>query len=112
MLAPLLVYFSPLALFGAAAVVASGVVASYAHVGSVGNLFSSAYGRLLLVKLAVVLTVVAFGWRNWKRMTPRLRELGDRAMLRSVAGEVLLAILVLAVTAVLVITPPPTGMAG
>ncbi len=111
-LAPLLVYFSPLALFGAAAVVASGVVASYAHVGGVGNLFSSAYGRLLLVKLAVVLTVVAFGWRNWKRMTPRLRELGDRAMLRSVAGEVLLAILVLAVTAVLVITPPPTGMAG
>jgi copper transport protein len=111
-LAALLVYFSPLALFGAAAVVASGVVASYAHLGSVDNLLRSTYGRLLLVKVAVVLTVVAFGWRNWKRMTPRLNELGDRAMLRSVAGEVLLAMLVLAVTAALVITPPPTGMAG
>ncbi len=111
-LAALLVYFSPLALFGAAAVVASGLVASFAHLGGPGNLLSSTYGRLLLVKVAVVLAVVAFGWRNWKRMTPRLHELGDRAMLRSMAGEVLLAMLVLAVTAALVITPPPTGMAG
>jgi len=105
----LLVHFSPLALLGAAAVVASGIVSSYAHLGGVGNLVRTTYGRLLLLKVVVVLSVVAFGWRNWKRMTPRLKELGDRAMLRSAAGEVVLAMLVLAVTAALVITPPPTG---
>ena len=65
--------------------------------------------RLLVLKVVGVLAVAGLGWRNWKRLTPRLDELGSKPLHRSTAGELALAALVLAITSALVITPPPAA---
>jgi putative copper export protein len=60
----------------------------------------------------VVLAVAAFGWWNWRRVTPRLARAGagTDVLRRSMVRELILAAVVLAVTAALVITiPPPTS---
>ncbi|HEY4133348.1 MAG TPA: CopD family protein [Gemmatimonadaceae bacterium] len=106
-IAALLVPFSPLALAGAATVVASGVVSSYAHLGGFGELTRTTYGRLLLAKVALLLCVAGMGWRNWKRMTPQLDAQGSAPLRRSIVTELAFAVLVLLVTSALVITPPP-----
>lgn len=106
-IAALLVPFSPLALAGAATVVASGVVSSYAHLGGFGELTRTTYGRLLLAKVALLLCVAGLGWRNWKRMTPQLDQQGSAPLRRSIVTELAFAVLVLLVTSALVITPPP-----
>lgn len=99
--------FSPTALTFAAAVVASGAVSTALNVGSVAAFTSSAYGRTLLVKLALLSTVFAVGAWNWLQVRPRLGAPGTTARLRrSSSVELALAILVLAITAVLVATPP------
>ena len=102
----LLARFSPLALVGATIVAVSGVVSSLIHVQAVTVLTMTPYGRTLLVKLCIVAGVVALGWHNWRRMTPRVDELGNAAVRRSILIELVLAATVLAATSVLVITPP------
>ncbi len=102
--------FSPVALAGAATLVTSGVISSVAHLGAIADLVTTAYGRLLLVKVGLVLCVAIYGWRNWRIVTPQLEHPdGARLLRRSAAGELVVACVVLAVTAALIITPPPTS---
>lgn len=108
--APLVRAFSPMALLSAAIIVLSGVAGAWLHLGAVNALWTSNYGRVLLIKLGAVLLVVFAGAYNWKRATPRLAEGGDTgtSALRSSARlELLLGALVLLVTAVLVATALP-----
>jgi putative copper export protein len=100
--------FSTLALWSAGVLVLSGVTTAYIHIGTFGNLFTSIYGRTLLVKLALVATVFALGFYNNQRMKPQLGS--DEATLRlhrSAKWELTIAALVLLVTAVLVNLPAP-----
>jgi copper transport protein len=63
------------------------------------------YGRLLLVKVALVAGMVALAWSS--RRWVRTRQAADvRAIRRSVGGEVAVAVAVLAVTAMLVSSVP------
>ncbi|MBV9880906.1 MAG: copper resistance protein CopC/CopD [Gemmatirosa sp.] len=107
--------FSPAALAFAALTVATGLFAAWLHLGAVSALWRSAYGRTLLVKLAALVVVAAFGAYNWRRLRPALGDaaLGDVAdasrLRRSATMELAFALLVLAVTAVLVATPTPTS---
>lgn len=97
--------FSNVALSSFAVLVVTGVFSSWLHVPEPRALFSSAYGRFLLAKLALVALVVglgAFSWRGWRR-----RRSGEVEMPSSAVAEVVVAQLVLAVTAVLVATPFP-----
>jgi putative copper export protein len=103
----LLARFSPLALFGATTVALSGTISSLVHIEAVKTLTMTPYGRALLIKLCLVAAVAAFGWRNWRHMTPRLGEIGSSPLRRSIAVELVLTALVLGATSVLVITPPP-----
>lgn len=98
--------FSPVALLGAGVVVVSGIVSSLARIDRLDAL-RSPYGRLLLIKVAIVAVVALIGWRNWKRLTPRLESGDATALRRSIALELTAAALVLAATAALVVTPPP-----
>lgn len=99
--------FSPLAMVCVATLVASGVTAGWIQLDGVGALFGTTYGRLLLAKVALVLGVLALGAVNWRRLTPRLGDSGgQRAMRRAAALEILLANVVLMVTAILVRTSP------
>lgn len=100
--------FHPLALTCAAIVVATGLVSAWLRLPTVASLWSSTYGRVLLVKLLFVAIVVVLGALNWKRMLPRLGdERGARRITRTASTELAIAALVLAVTAVLASTSPP-----
>lgn len=106
--AALIGVFSPRALAMAGIVVATGTVGALLHLGSVGALWQTGYGRALLLKILLFLLVVAVGAYNWRRMKPRL-DRGDspEGMRRTATVELLLAALVLLVTAVLVALPTP-----
>jgi copper transport protein len=100
--------FSPLALWMAGVLVASGVVNSLLHFGSPGELIATPYGRTLLVKITFFLGVLAAGAYNWRRLRPRLGGHGSGAWLRrSLALELAFALAVFAVTAYLTGLPRP-----
>jgi copper transport protein len=107
-LAGLAASFSATALVFAAIVLLTGLFASWLHLGTLAALTGSRYGRTLLVKLAAVAVVAAAGLFNWLRARPALdRAEGAQRLRRTAAIEVAAALLVLAVTAALVATPPP-----
>jgi copper transport protein len=104
--------FSPVALVSGAILVTSGALSALAHVTSMSELVGTSYGQALLRKLVFVVLVFVFGWRNWKFVTPRLATDGPRSMTRGMAVELCLAAVVLVLTAVLVVTPPPAEVVG
>lgn len=100
--------FSPLALTFAGLLTISGVYAAWVHLPALSALWSSAYGRTLLLKLATLSIVFAAGAYNWLRARPALEEGGNvQPLKRSAMAELTMGALVLAVTAALVATPPP-----
>jgi len=100
--------FSPAALAFAGVTVAAGVFMSWTHLPDLESLWTSEYGRLLLIKLGLVAGTAATGAYNWLRVRPSLgAQAGARRLRRSAASELAIAALVLAVTAVLVATPMP-----
>ena len=102
--------FSPTALFFAGAVAATGVFAAWLHLGSVPELWESAYGRTLLLKLAVLSVVFGTGAYNWLKVKPALGdEVAAGRLRRSAVLELAVGAVVLAVTAVLVATATPMG---
>jgi copper transport protein len=101
--------FSPMALIAGAVVGATGVVSALLHIGAVGNLWGTGYGRALLLKVALLTMVGATGFYNWRRVLPCLGadDEGTRRLQRSARVELAIAAAVLLVTAVLVALPTP-----
>ena len=100
--------FSPLALSAAIAAGITGVANAYVHLKYIDALWTTAYGFVLSVKLAVVVLVVAAGAWNWRRMLPRLgTEEAAHALRRSSTLELSVAMVVLVLTAVLLGLPEP-----
>jgi copper transport protein len=100
--------FSPVALTGAAVAVGAGSLMGYAYVGNLEGLFAGRYGTALLIKLGLLAVTMALGAWNWRRVKPTLGQAGATAALtRSATLEVVIASLVVAVTAVLVALPAP-----
>ncbi|MFD0737651.1 copper resistance CopC/CopD family protein [Planotetraspora mira] len=114
-LEPALPRFSTLAQICFAVIAVTGVYLAWRQVGTWGALGGTGYGQLLLGKLAAVLAVVglAAGARRFVRRRGR-DSLGldaapytaVRRLRRSVAGEVVLGVAVVSITAVLVNTAP------
>lgn len=103
--------FSPLALIFAGMAAVTGLVSAWMQLEAVNALWTTRYGQVLLIKLALVALVVAAGAYNSYRVRPALgNESGGARIRRSAAVELLIATLVLAVTAVLVATPTGTGV--
>ena len=99
--------YSPTALAFAAIAAVTGIVAAWLHLDAVSELWSTAYGQVLLLKLAILSVVALTGAYNWLKVRPTLgNDEGTRRVRRSATVEVSIAVLVLAVTAVLVATPP------
>lgn len=102
--------FSPTALAFASLVGLTGLFAGWLHLGSVSALWESGYGRTLLLKLAVLSIVALTGAYNWLRVRPRLgNDTGTSRLRRSAGLEVAVGVIVVAITAVLVATPPPAA---
>jgi putative copper resistance protein D len=99
--------FSPIAIASVGTLLVTGVVASWVQLGSVGDLVGTAYGRLLTLKVGVVAMVLYLGAVNWRRLTPHLgAEAGQAALRRNATRELMVAQVVLVITAVLVRTAP------
>jgi copper resistance protein D len=73
-----------------------------------GNLLRSDYGHTLILKLAIVAFTLLFGAYNRYRLVPEIEDPTARALLvRNLAAESFLLLIVLGVTAVLINLPPP-----
>jgi copper transport protein len=97
--------FSAAALVAAGVVGATGVVSAAVNTGSWEALTTTGYGRLVGAKAVGFAVLVGFGWVNRRRLVP-LAERTAAPLLRSLRWEVLAAVAVVAVTAVLVDQPP------
>lgn len=66
-----------------------------------GTFFGSIYGRLLSVKIALVLCLLALAALNKFRLVGELQDFGTNRLRRSISGEMLLAFVVLLLTAMM-----------
>jgi copper transport protein len=112
--------FSVVAVVSVALLLATGTLSAVIEVGRPADLVDTAYGRALLLKLLLLLPLLAIGAYNAYVLRPRYAEQpplpssGDRAtspvperrLLRTIALELAVACLVLAVVAVLVQLTP------
>ncbi|MQA28478.1 MAG: hypothetical protein GEU82_01390 [Luteitalea sp.] len=104
----MLAQFSPVAFAGSALLVVTGAVAVWSYLGAIGNLLAVGYGRLLLLKLVLVVAVGACGFSNWRRLRlPPTSSRWSPLPGNLVAAEIALAITVVLVTAVLTETEHP-----
>ena len=105
--------FSRLALGVVLVLVATGTLMAIANVGNVAGLVGTAYGRLLLAKLGLVVAALALAAVNRAVHLGRLAGDGPtvgRPAMRRLAtflvGEGLIALAVLAIVATMTVTPP------
>jgi copper transport protein len=106
--------YSRLATWALVVVLASGVLRAVSEVGSIGDLVNTRYGVVLLVKIGLVVVLVALGAINHFRLVPVLGESDGavRPFWRNTRGEIVVAAVILAVTAALAgLAPaaPPRG---
>ena len=102
--------FSLVARIGVATVIVSGVIVAIRYVGPIATIAQSSWGRLLLIKIACMLGVMALGWYNWRVVTPALdgRHPTCRQRLRTaVRLELALGFVMLVLTAFLVASALP-----
>lgn len=100
--------FSAMAVPAVAVLLLSGLTLAVVQVGSMAMLSDSAYGRWLQMKATLVSVLLALAAWNKLVATPALEAGGPPHVLRrSIAIEAALGLAVLAVTAVLGLTPPP-----
>lgn len=103
--------FSPVALACAVLIAGTGLLAGWRNLGSVSALWQARYGQVLLVKLGLLSVAAATGFFNWRYVLPALgTETATARLRRSATVELVAALLVLIVTAVLVATPMPAEM--
>jgi copper transport protein len=91
--------FSPIALSSAAVVVVSGLIASWVHVEHLSDLWQTAYGQVLMIKLSLVAITLTIGAYNFRKVQPQLaNEAGSARLRRSAALELSVGFLILLVT--------------
>jgi copper transport protein len=91
--------FSPVALASVTVVVVSGLIASWVHLEHLSALWQTAYGQVLLLKLALVAITLTIGAYNFRRVQPQLvNEVGATRLRRSAMLELAFGFLILLVT--------------
>lgn len=117
--------FSRLAILSVVILAVTGTYNALVHTTDLGAFAASAYGQVLIVKIALFVFLMALGAVNLLKLTPLLRRQtqperadaatsGDpaRALRRTVRGEVALAVGALVCAAGLSLLPPPSGDGG
>jgi copper transport protein len=115
---PVMLRFSRLASVSVAAIVVTGLVQAVRLVGSPRQLLEVNHGKLLAVKLAVLVGMLALADVNRRRVTARLSTAGASARLdidglrRGMALELVIGLVIIGVTAAMVVSPPATSAAA
>ena len=94
---------------------ATGFLLAFVQLQNVTELWGSAYGIVLLLKIAVLLPLFCLAAANRFVLTARVargEQAARRWMARSVFGEALLAALVVGVIGLWRFTPPPREMSS
>ena len=105
--------FSPVALISATLVVVTGALSAWLRLGSLSAVWTSGYGRVLLLKLATLSAVVGTGAFNWVRVRPTLgTPVATARLRRTVSVELAIGCAVLIITAVLVAMPTPLDVSS
>ncbi|HET6548858.1 MAG TPA: copper resistance protein CopC [Solirubrobacter sp.] len=104
-LLPVVPRFSRMALVCFAVLAATGVYLAWRQSGALAALPATGFGRLLLIKLGIVLAIVGLAALSRRAVQRADGDLGRR-LRRSVAAEVALGVVVLGVTASLVNAEP------
>ena len=98
--------FSRVARIAVALLLVTGAVKVWIHIGAVSDLWTTAWGRSLLVKDAVVAGVLALGLYNWRVVRPALAATPRAGILMKPAViELILGAATVAVTSFLVTQP-------
>ena len=99
--------FSTLGVVMVATILISGIVNTWNLVGSVEGLLDTAYGRLLLVKIALFFAMVSVAAVNRFRLSPRLQVPGTLKLLeRNSLIEAAIGLLIVLIVAALGVMPP------
>jgi copper transport protein len=115
LLAATLERFSPIALASVVAILATGLVQSYAYVRTPAHLIDTAFGRAVLAKMLLLVVLIAIGAWHRRRSLPGLRRIvadgvsaggAGVALRRALRAEVALILVVLAATAALTAYAP------
>ena len=110
--------FSALALASVAALLLGGILQSILELDAWDDLLNTAYGRAIVVKSALVLVLLAAGWRNRQRTLPALGRAAEAGrapgrtglvLRRTLRAEVALGVAALAVTGALAGYSPATA---
>jgi copper transport protein len=107
--------FSRMAFYAVGMVLLGGLILAVLLVGTVSALFGSAYGWVVLAKVALFAPMVAFGAYNRYRLLPRAADGGEpmkafRQLTWNVRNETLLGITVLVLAALLAALTPTTAV--
>ena len=98
--------FSRVARFAVALLLVTGTAKVWIHIGAVSDLWTTAWGRSLLVKDGVVAAVLVLGFYNWRFVRPALAESPRPGLIRGPAlVELVLGIAAVSVTSYLVAQP-------
>ena len=98
--------FSRVARIAVALLLVTGAIKVWIHIGAVSDLWTTAWGRSLLVKDAVVAGVLALGLYNWRVVRPALAATPRAGILMKPAViELILGAAAVAVTSFLVAQP-------
>ncbi len=102
--------FSRAVPFAVAALLASGLLLAVLQLQHIAALWSTDYGRVLMAKLALVALLLALALWNRLSLTPAVAAGAAPARRRlrmSIAGELVLVVVILGVVALWRFTPPP-----
>jgi copper transport protein len=100
--------FSRLATVLVGVLVLAGTYLAILRLPALHDLWSAGYGRILLIKLAIVCVALSWGAAHHFFVRPRLERSGaPRGLRRSLLGEMSVAMAVLLVAAILVNSAPP-----
>jgi copper transport protein len=93
---------------GVILVVLSGVIAAFLRLPAFNALWTTDYGSWLFRKLVFVLIALAFGAYHWRRVvTPEWTDDTRRRFARSAFGELVVGVVIIALTSILVSTSLP-----
>ncbi|HEY4203727.1 MAG TPA: CopD family protein, partial [Xanthobacteraceae bacterium] len=95
------------------ALVASGVLLAVVQVAHVDALWTTAYGRVLSIKIALLIVLFALALWNRVALTPRVASgaaPAHRAMRRSIIAELMVIAAILGVVGLWRFTPPPRAL--
>lgn len=107
--------FSRLALVSVAALLITGFYQSWIHVGNLGTLVNTAYGKVLMLKLSLLLVMLGYGALNFlstRRMLAFSAQHNEdirstrRKSLRRIGVESLIGLLIFCATGLLTVLPP------